>query len=90
MLKAIKENKEYTISQEQKNRYLFEGFDIIDESGKIIQYSPKKKIEYNKHVQILAEKDKEINDLKTALRNLEEEIAGLKASADDKKDGKKK
>lgn len=92
MLKAVKENKEYTITSEQKARYLNEGFDIHDESGKIVEYSPKKKIEYNKHVQLIAEKDKEILELKDTVKGLEKEVEELKATlnSDNKNKGGKK
>lgn len=92
MLKAVKENKEYTITSEQKTRYLNEGFDIRDESGRIVEYSPKKKIEYGKHVLLIAEKEEEIIELKATIRSLEEELDKLKSTLkteNEKKGGKK-
>ena len=47
MLKAVKANKEYSISEDMKQRYLDDGYDIYDEKGNIVEYSPKKKIEYS-------------------------------------------
>ena len=47
-MKAKKENKIYKIvTEEEKNRYLKEGFDIYDDSGKLLEYSPAKKISYS-------------------------------------------
>ena len=48
-MKALKDNKEYTIAEEQKHAYLEEGYDIYGEDGKLLEYSPKKRIkEYEK------------------------------------------
>ena len=33
-MKALKDNKEYTIAEEQKHAYLEEGYDIYGEDGK--------------------------------------------------------
>ena len=40
-MKALKDNKEYTIAEEQKHAYLEEGYDIYGEDGKLLEYSPK-------------------------------------------------
>ena len=51
-MKAIRSNKEYTISEQQKEFYLKEGYDIIDDKGKIIEYSPKKTVKYAEYKKI--------------------------------------
>ena len=70
MLKAIKENKIYTISEVEKQSFLNQGFDIILENGKIEKSSQtpvtikdleKLKEDYEKK---LAKKDAEIKKLK--------------------------
>lgn len=70
MLKAIKENKIYTISEIEKQSFLDRGFDIILENGKIEKSSQtpvtikdleKLKEDYEKK---LAKKDAEIKKLK--------------------------
>lgn len=70
MLKAIKENKIYTISEVEKQDFLDRGFDIILENGKIEKSSQtpvtikdleKLKEDYEKK---LAKKDAEIKKLK--------------------------
>lgn len=58
MLKAVKANKEYSISEEMKQRYLDDGYDIFDEKGNIVEYSPKKKIEYSKYAALVKENEK--------------------------------
>lgn len=70
MLKAVKENKIYSISEVEKQDFLDRGFDIILENGKIEKSSltpitvedlEKLKAEYEKK---LAKKDAEIKKLK--------------------------
>lgn len=63
MLEARKENKVYTINEQQKDRYLKDGFDIYKD-GVIIEYTPLKKIKYSDHLLILnkavADKENEL------------------------------
>ncbi len=60
-MKAKKENKVYTITTDQeKQRYLKEGFDIFDDDGNILEHSPIKKIEYGKYAAL----KKELEELK--------------------------
>lgn len=70
MLKAVKENKIYSISEVEKQDFLDRGFDVISEDGKIEKSSltpvtvgdlEKLKAEYEKK---LAKKDAEIKKLK--------------------------
>lgn len=60
-MKAKKENKVYDIADIQKEAYLKEGYDIYDDNGKVIEYSPKKTITYNEYL-------KEINSLKKKIK----------------------
>lgn len=92
MLEARKENKVYQVTEQQKDRYLKEGFDIYQD-GKIIEYTPLKKIKYSDHLKKMktaaAEKDAEIELLKTELESKETAIAEnvlelLKGYADNK------
>lgn len=62
---ARKENKEYTINEHQKALYLKDGYDIYDDNGKIVEYSPKKTITYNEHVKVVAELKAQIEELKS-------------------------
>ena len=70
MLKAVKENKIYTISDIEKQSFLDRGFDVILENGKVEKSSQtpvtikdleKLKEDYEKK---LAKKDAEIKKLK--------------------------
>lgn len=75
MFEARKENKVYQINDQQKDRYLKEGFDIY-EDGHIVEHTPKKVIKYSDYLSKLktatAKKDEEINVLKEQLAMLEE------------------
>lgn len=70
MLKAIKENKIYSISENEKQDFLNRGFDVILENGEVekslrnpvtVEELEKIKAEYEKK---LAKKDAEIKKLK--------------------------
>ena len=74
MLKAVKENKIYTISEVEKQDFLDRGFDVILENGKIEKSSQtpvtikdleKLKEDYEKK---LAKKDAEIKKLKGEIK----------------------
>lgn len=73
-LRAKKDNKSYRITTEQeKQRYLKEGFDIYDEKGVIQEHSPLKKIAYSEYAKIKAENE-----------SLKEKIAELEAAQESK------
>lgn len=55
-MKAKRENKVYTITTEQeKQRYLKEGFDIYDDAGELLEHSPLKKIAYSEYAKLMKE-----------------------------------
>ena len=57
-MKARKENKVYSITTEQeKQRYLKEGYDIYSDEGKLQEYSPLKKISYSQYDALRREND---------------------------------
>lgn len=66
-MKAIKANKEYRITEANKQAYLNDGYDIIDDEGKIIEYSPKKTIKYSEYQKVV----KELEELKANTSNSE-------------------
>lgn len=57
-MKAIKGNKEYTINETMKKSYMEAGYDIIDDSGKIIEYGRGKSIPYAEYMGLKAKYDK--------------------------------
>ncbi len=52
-MKAIKDNKEYTVTNESKQHYIDTGFDIVDENGEIIEYGRGKMVSLEEHNQAL-------------------------------------
>lgn len=69
-MKAKKENKIYTINTEQeKQRYLKEGYDIHDDEGNVLEYSPLKKIAFSEYMKAVKE-----------IGRLQEEITALQAA----------
>lgn len=59
-MRAVKANKEYRVTEDNKQYYLNEGYDIIDDEGKVIEYSPKKTIKYSEYQKL----EKELAELK--------------------------
>ena len=45
-MKATKGNKVYTIDETQKAMYQAQGYDIVDDEGKIVQYGAGKTVSY--------------------------------------------
>lgn len=52
-MKARKDNKVYQILPQDKGVYLQQGFDIYDDGGKLVEYSPLKKITLQQHLKAL-------------------------------------
>ncbi len=56
-MKAVKANKEYSITEQEKERYQKEGFDILDEGGKVIAYGKGKTVPYEQYMKAVEELD---------------------------------
>lgn len=64
---AVKNNKEYTVDENNKNVYLAKGYDIVDEKGNIIEHSPQSTVKYSEYAAVVEENKKlkaEIKKLK--------------------------
>lgn len=64
---AVKNNKEYTVDENNKNIYLAQGYDIADDKGKIIERSPQSTVKYSEYAAVVEENKKlkaEIKKLK--------------------------
>ena len=83
---AKKDNKEYSVTNETKNIYLKDGYDIYDDDGKIVEYSPKKTISYNEHIKEVEELKKQIaNSAQNNSEDLEKENTSLKKEVEELK-----
>ena len=67
-MKAVRENKEYTITEELKQYYKDSGFDIYDDEGNVIEYGRGKTVSMEEHLKALdriAELEEQIRELET-------------------------
>jgi len=65
-MKATKGNKVYTIDQTQQERYVKEGFDILDDNGKLVRHGAGKTVPYDKFQTVANENTALKKQLKTA------------------------
>lgn len=85
-MKAIKDNKEYTVSNESKQHYIDTGFDIVDENGDIIEYGRGKMVSLEEHNQAL----ERIKELEAQLKSsAKQEDKPEKEEVKPDKEGKK-
>lgn len=72
-MKAVKANKEYRVTEANKQFYLNDGYDIIDDKGNVIEYSPKKTIKYSEYQKLKKELE-EANSVNTELKKQVEKL----------------
>lgn len=53
-MKAIKDNKVYTVDETTKGTYLARGFDITDDEGNVIERSPSSTVSRKEYDELLA------------------------------------
>lgn len=76
-MKATKGNKVYTIDETQKAMYQAQGYDIVDDEGKIIQYGAGKTVSYEEYKTV----EEKAAKLEKENKKLKEEIKELKKGA---------
>lgn len=54
-MKALKGNREYTVTEETKQRYVNEGFDICNDDGEIITHGKGKTVSQEEYGRVCAE-----------------------------------
>lgn len=59
-MKAVKGNKVYTIDEKQKDSYRAAGFDIVSDSGEVLEYGKGKTVPYEEYASVR----KELEELK--------------------------
>lgn len=57
-MKAVRGNKEYTISDAQKRAYQDAGYDILDDTGGVVAHGRNKMVPYEAHAALLAENER--------------------------------
>ncbi|EGT0680542.1 hypothetical protein QTI42_07815 [Clostridium perfringens] len=81
-MKAIKQNKVYTITETEKSYYVAQGYDILNDEGEVIERGAGKSISYEEYLKLKDELDplKDENyTLKQENEKLKEENKKLKA-----------
>ncbi|MDM0609481.1 hypothetical protein QTH09_00390 [Clostridium perfringens] len=73
-MKAIKENKVYTITESEQNFYKQQGYDIVNDEGEVIERGAGKSISYEEYLKL---KD-ELDPLKDENQTLKQENEKLK------------
>jgi len=76
-MKATKGNKVYTIDESQKAMYQAQGYDIVNDEGKIIQYGAGKTVSYENYKTV----EEKAVKLEKENKKLKEEIKELKKGA---------
>lgn len=76
-MKAVKANKEYTITEAEKKGYIDQGFDIINNDGEVIAYGRGKTVSYDEYMRVLEEleelKQGKVSDEKSRKSKVKEE-----------------
>ena len=57
-MKAVKGNKVYTITEQEKKSYISRGFDILDDNGNTVADGSGKTVSYDEYAKIKAELEK--------------------------------
>ncbi|MBS5937118.1 MULTISPECIES: hypothetical protein [Clostridium] len=76
-MKATKGNKVYTIDETQKAMYQAQGYDIVDDEGKIVQYGAGKTVSYEEYKAL----EEKVSKLEEDNKNLKKENKELKKGA---------
>lgn len=69
-MKAVKENRVYTILETEQDYYNAKGFDIMDDNGEVIAYGRGKTVSYEEYARIVKEL-KELKENKSAKKTKE-------------------
>lgn len=87
---AVKENREYTITEDAKESFIKEGYDIYDNNGNVVAYGAGKTVPFERFIS-LAEKYAAIEEENYELRRENSELnRQLKESTKRTKTSKKK
>lgn len=76
-MKATRGNKVYTIDETQKAMYQAQGYDIIDDEGKLLQYGAGKSVSYEEYKAL----EEKVSKLEEDNKNLKKENKELKKGA---------
>lgn len=82
-MKAVKENKEYTIEESQKGFYLAQGFDIYGDDGELLEVAHGKTVPYDEYAAL----QKKLEELEADLQKAQSQGKGKNKGAEAVEDG---
>ena len=72
---AIKENRQYTISETDVQSFAKEGYDVYDDRGNLVAYGMGKTVPYEKYARLM----EQVESLQDEIIELREKVENLKA-----------
>ena len=78
-MRAVKENKEYTIEESQKGFYLAQGFDIYGDDGELLEAAHGKTVPYDEYAAL----QKKLEDLEADLQKAQPQGKGKGKNKDE-------
>ena len=82
-MRAVKENKEYTIEESQQGFYLAQGFDIYGDDGELLEAAPGKTVSYDEYAAL----QKKLEDLEAELQKAQSQGKGKNKGVETVEDG---
>ena len=77
-MRAVKENKEYTIDDSQKGFYLTQGFDIYGDDGELLEAAPGKTVSYDEYAAL----QRKLEELEAELQKAQPQGKGKNKGAE--------
>lgn len=77
-MRAVKENKEYTIEESQKGFYLTQGFDIYGDDGELLEAAPGKTVSYDEYAAL----QRKLEELEAELQKAQTQGKGKNKGAE--------
>ena len=77
-MKAVKENKEYTIEESQQGFYLAQGFDIYGDDGELLETAHGKTVPYDEYAALQAK----LEELEAELQKVQTQGKGKNKGAE--------
>lgn len=78
-MRAVKDNKVYDITEAQKSSYLKQGYNIADDTGKILEYAPTATVSYSEYAKL----KKELNEAKAEIAASKKAKSGKTTKSED-------
>lgn len=75
---AIKENRQYTITEVDAQSFVNDGYDVYDDNGNLVAYGVGKTVPFDKYAKLMAQNEKlqdEIIELREQVKALEKKGA---------------